>query len=583
MKKHPAARYLARILLLLISAFLLFQASSLQIRRVHARQDGTPTTEATLEATATLPTEEIQPAATNTAEAETATEPPASVEATAASQQTNTPPPTSESADTAAPAILHHVVPLPGEYAPDEVLVRFKNATSEKEILQCLSGSGAALISTIESLGIAVVQVPRGKVSESVAAISSCSGVRYAEPNYAVIMTNTLPADPHWGWQYGMVIIHAPQGWDYSTGSAAVTIAILDTGVDLGHLDFAGKFVPGYDFVNNDNNPQDDNGHGTLVAGIAAATGNNGVGVAGVSWGARIMPIKVLDSSGDGFLADVADGIQWAADSGAQVINISLASDSPSLTLQDAVNYAYGKGVTLVAAAGNDGGVIDYPAQYSNVIAVGAVDGAYNRAAFSNFGPELDLVAPGINIYSTTIGGYMSESGTSMSAPFVSGLAAILRGYPGGASPDAIASILKSTARDLGVSGVDDLYGYGIIQMDRAIQTFYPASNSNLAGNQTRNYFSVPAPTWTFSPSPSPSPSPTATNTETPTATYTPVTPPSQQATSEANVPPISQSRETASSLVLPSLGLGLISLGTGMFVAGRRRVNRRWTNGRGR
>ena len=122
-------------------------------------------------------------------------------------------------------------------------------------------------------------------------------------------IADTIPSDPNWSLQYGLVNIRAPQGWDYSTGSAAVTIAIIDSGVDLSHADLAAKIVPGYDFVNGDSIPQDDNGHGTHVAGIAAASGNNGIGVAGVSWGARIMPVKVLNAGGNGSFADVAAGI----------------------------------------------------------------------------------------------------------------------------------------------------------------------------------------------------------------------------------------------------------------------------------
>ncbi len=365
---------------------------------------------------------------------------------------------------------------LSGQYVPDEVVVRFrKNATAEK-IQQCLSSAGASILSSIEELKVLVVNVPSGMVAEAISVLSTCPEVRYAEPNYLAFIADTIPSDPNWILQYGLISIRAPQGWDYSTGSSAVTIAIIDSGVDLNHPDLVGKIVAGYDFVNNDAIAQDDNGHGTHVAGIAAASANNGYGVVGVSWGARIMPVKVLNAGGGGSFADVADGIIWAADHGAQVINLSLGGASSSTVLQDAVNYAYGKGVILIAAAGNTGsGTVLYPARYPNVIAVGAVDNTNNHTGFSNFGPELDLVAPGASIYSSVIGGYGYKSGTSMAAPFVAGLAAILRGYPAGSSPDAIAFEMESTALDLGVSGVDNLYGYGLIQMDSAIRLVYEA------------------------------------------------------------------------------------------------------------
>ena len=144
------------------------------------------------------------------------------------------------------------------------------------------------------------------------------------EPDYPVQALDTFPNDPSFASQYALTAIHAPQGWDISTGSSSVTIAILDSGVDLNHLDLAGKILQGYDFVNNDNVPFDDYGHGTHVAGIAAALGNNGLGIAGVSWGARILPVKILDASGNGSYSNVATGIIWATDQGAQIINMSL-------------------------------------------------------------------------------------------------------------------------------------------------------------------------------------------------------------------------------------------------------------------
>lgn len=370
------------------------------------------------------------------------------------------------------------VVPVPsviliGEYAPTEVLVRFRNFSTEENRLRCLSASKAEMINSIENLNVWLVQVPFGQVAESIAAFSRCPEVRYAEPNYAVSISETVPGDPDWVLQYGLISLRAPQGWDYSTGSEAVTIAILDTGVDLNHLDLAGKIVPGYDFVNHDALAQDDNGHGTHVAGIAAASGNNGIGVVGVSWGARIMPVKVLNAGGNGSFATLAEGIAWAADHGAQIVNLSLGGASPSAVLEEAVNYAVGKGVVLVAAAGNTGSnFVLYPARYPNVIAVGAVDAANNRMGISNYGPELDLVAPGASIYSTLIGGYGYKGGTSMAAPYVSGLAAILYGM--NSSPAAITAEMETTTLDLGAAGFDVYYGFGLIQMDRALRLALP-------------------------------------------------------------------------------------------------------------
>ena len=382
----------------------------------------------------------------------------------------------------------------PAAFAPDEVLVRFDPATPIYALEQCLKSANAIRERRIAELNVSQLKVPTGRTAEAIASLKACPGVLYAEPNDDVSAADTLPADPGWSNQYGLAAIHAPQGWDLSSGSSTVTIAIVDSGVDLTHVDLADKIVPGYDFVNNDSIPQDDYGHGTHVAGIAAAITDNNVGIAGVSWGARIMPVKVLNASGNGSFANVAAGIVWAADNGARVINLSLGGNTPSSTLQDAVNYAYARGVIIVAAAGNSAGnSAFYPASYPHVIAVAATDSSNHHASFSNSGPDIAVAAPGVSIYSTMIGntyGYLS--GTSMAAPFVAGLAAILRGLPGDNSPDQIAQRLETSALDLGTPGRDDYYGYGLIQMDAAIKSAFSLS-INKSGNGGGTVTSVPA------------------------------------------------------------------------------------------
>jgi subtilisin family serine protease len=282
------------------------------------------------------------------------------------------------------------------------------------------------------------------------------------------------------------------------------------------------------------------------------------------------MPVKVLNAGGNGSFADVAAGITWSADHGTQVINLSVGGASPSAVLQDAVNYAYGKGVLLVAAAGNTGsGVILYPARYPNVIAVGAVDNTNNHAGFSNFGPELDLAAPGASIYSTVIGGYGYLSGTSMAAPYVSGLAAILRGYPAGFSPDAIEWVMESTALDLGAAGRDNLYGYGLIQMDAALKLVLPPTQALIPAGG-RNLFT---PTFIV----------TVTNTNTALAspTNTPALlplaiQPTASGTSEVQAVPTHQGQQVRiqdlPSWQLPCAGLTFLFAGLLLLWAARRR-----------
>ncbi len=366
-------------------------------------------------------------------------------------------------------------VPVPaifsaGVYAPNELVVRFKASTSEKRIETCFQGIDIQILSEIEVLRVLVLKVVSGDIRNAFDHILDCAGVLYVEPNFLLQAAETIPSDPDWGLQYGLINIRAPQGWDLSTGSTSVTIAIVDTGVDYAHPDLAGKLVAGYDFVNDDNNPQDDNGHGTHVAGIAAASSNNGAGIAGVSWGARIMPVKVLNASGGGTYANAAEGTIWAVDHGAQVINLSLGGTGPSSILADAINYAHSRGAVIVAAAGNTGSnFVLYPARYPNVIAVARTNSA-NHWDGSSYGPEVDLSAPGTQIYSTAIGGYSFRSGSSMSTGFVSGLAAILMGIPGNASPDLIEAQMESTALDIEFTGWDEYTGAGLIQMDAAMQ-----------------------------------------------------------------------------------------------------------------
>lgn len=422
------------------------------------------------------------------------------------------------------------------EYISGEILVQVAPTSSLVELYAYVDQVGAEIVSEIPELGVVEVVFPDGDIEGHVLAMRSLDSVQYAEPNYFTTFVETYPNDPGWSNQYSLLNIQAPLGWDMTTGSPNVTIAILDTGVDLTHPDLSSKLVPGYDILNNDNDPSDDHGHGTHVAGIAAAVTDNHTGVAGASWGAQIMPVKVLNSSGSGTYANLAAGIVWAADHGAQIINLSLGGSFRSPILEDAVNYAYSQGVVQVAAAGNSGiGSVLYPGSYAHVVAVGATDANNDRAGFSNYGPELELVAPGVSIYSTSIGSvYGNRSGTSMAAPLVSGLAAILAGMSRPYTPELIFYEMASTALDLGSPGRDIYYGYGLIQMDAAIRSALPTStptslpqiqqpsedDSRQGENEKR-----------ASPTNTPPLRPSATFTATPTATASPTLSPTATST----------------------------------------------------
>ncbi len=299
--------------------------------------------------------------------------------------------------------------------------------------------------------------------------------VEYAEPNF-ILMQNevTAPNDLLYqeNYQWNLPAIGTEEGWNITKGKEQIEIAIIDTGVDLDHPELSKRIVPGYNVINEKREPDDDNGHGTHVAGIIASETNNREGVAGMTWFSKIMPVKAMGAKGYGTTFDIAKGIVWAVDHGADVINMSLGNYQPSKVLEEAVRYAYDKNVVMVSAAGNDGSnQPTYPSAYPEVLSVAAVDYNGNRANFSNYGDYIDIAAPGVNIPSTFFNSqYAALSGTSMAAPHVAGLAALIKS----ASPDLkssqVINIIKSSAIDLGDQGKDIEYGNGLIDVNSALQ-----------------------------------------------------------------------------------------------------------------
>jgi subtilisin family serine protease len=303
--------------------------------------------------------------------------------------------------------------------------------------------------------------------------------VSYAEPDFTG-RGALLPNDPSFGQQWNLyntgqeggqpgADIDAPMAWDITTGSDAIILAVIDSGADLDHPDLVGRLVPGYDFVNNDATPQDDHGHGTHVAGIAAATANNAVGVSGVCWQCRIMPLKALNFLNWGNYSWWAAALEYAVDHGARAINMSMGGSSPSSTLYNAIRYAYEAGVPVSAAMMNDGDTsVYYPAAYAETIAVGATDRYDFRAPFSNYGSHIDLAAPGDAILSTVWNDhYAVWSGTSMAAPHVTGVIGLLYSLKPGYTLAEIRTVLNRTADDQVGSiyedtpGWDPYFGYG--------------------------------------------------------------------------------------------------------------------------
>ena len=358
-----------------------------------------------------------------------------------------------------------------------------------------------------------VVKVPSGKVGEYMDLYAQSSAdIEYVEPNY-IATKSWVPNDSFYGYQWNFDNaafggIGAEEAWQTlgapGTPGEGAVVAIVDTGVAYEDVIVAGKhyyrapdladtcFVQGYDFVNSDTHPNDDDSHGTHVAGTIAQNTNNAAGVAGLAFKTCIMPVKVLDKNGSGTYANVAAGIRYAADNGARVINLSLGGPVPGQVIQDAVAYAYNKGVTVVAASGNENGAVGYPAAYDQyVIAVGATRYDEMRAPYSNFGPNLDIVAPGGDtgvdqngdgygdgILQQTFNpttkqlnafGYYFFQGTSMATPHVAGAAAILIGNNVAMTPDDVRAALETTAEDLGTPGFDNQFGHGLLNLSAAL------------------------------------------------------------------------------------------------------------------
>lgn len=311
--------------------------------------------------------------------------------------------------------------------------------------------------------------------------LSMIPGFLGVEPNYTMTTCALVnPNDPYYNQQWNLNLMNLPLAWSITTGTDIITIAVIDTGVDFSHEDLSGIFVNGYDFVEKDYDPQDEDGHGTHVVGIIAALTNNNKGVAGVSWGQRvkIMPLKIIGRDGSGTDFDFAKAVIYAVDRGAKIINVSLGASGSSSLAYAVVRYARQNDVVMICAAGNENGPVNYPAAYPETIAVGAVTANVTRASYSNFGPQLDIVAPGGDeqarilstypVYLYPYAKYFGMAGTSMAAPHVTGLIALMISQ-GIVGVENIRNVLRRTAIDLGPSGYDIYYGAGLVDAYGAV------------------------------------------------------------------------------------------------------------------
>lgn len=397
-------------------------------------------------------------------------------------------------------------------YVPGEVIVRFRLDIQTADIESVLARVDGKIKYTAKSGDFHVIELPDGMtVDEAIHYFSAQDGVRLVEPNYLRYL-HFKPNDPYYSYQWHFKQIDMESAWDISTSDPSVVVAVVDTGVAYENYgaftkapDLVGtSFVPGYDFVDNDAHPNDEGGdgfgHGTFVAGVIAQSTNNGLGVAGMAFSVSIMPIRACNRYGLCPVSLVADGIKWAVDHGADVINVSLGGPSGSQVEADAVAYAYNNGAVVVASAGNSAddadftGDVDYPSRYPQVLSVGATRYDETRSYYSNYGPNLDVVAPGGDVtvdqnsdgygdgvlQNTFSGentdpgywndfGYWFGQGTSFSAPHASALAALLVSKGLRDVPGVVFDVIRYSARDVGVAGRDNTYGYGIIDPVHAL------------------------------------------------------------------------------------------------------------------
>ncbi len=314
---------------------------------------------------------------------------------------------------------------------------------------------------------------PAGGVSPSawVGRWSAADEVEYIQMNHNVSVSME-PNDPLYSGQNYLKQIRAEQAWDIKRDFPMI-IALVDTGVDLKHPDLKDNLVPGVNLVYPDQAPQDDNGHGTSVAGVLAAIGDNKEGVAGVVWHTRIMPIKALEADGQGDEDKLGEGIRYAVDHGAKIVVLSVGLYQYSPYLKEVVDYAESKGVLLVAASGNEGKEVKYPAAFSTVLGVGGVTGGNKLEPESNYGSEIDVVAP-FTVFSTALGGgYASNKGTSMAAPQVAGVAALVWSKYPWMKPHQVRNMIRQSAEDIGDKVWDPGTGYGLLRADRAMSMTY--------------------------------------------------------------------------------------------------------------
>jgi subtilisin family serine protease len=395
--------------------------------------------------------------------------------------------------ETPVPPTDHRV-----RYDPGRLTVTFKRGATRPAIDRVFDRAGVTPERAIPPIRAFLVRVAPSHRAAALASVNDSRLVASAEREPFVHSFAITPDDDDWPQQWGLRLAGFPDAWSVTRGSSRVVVAVLDTGVDRSHPELREALVPGYDFVNGDPDPNDDHGHGTPVAGIIGARGNNHTGVAGICWSCSIMPVKVLDSEGVGLDTVIAAGIVWAVDHGARVINLSLGGPGNTEDLENAIAYAVQKNAVVVAAAGNNGTTEqNFPGASPLAVSVAGTNAADRRYSWSNYGSWVHVAAPGCNFAPVRDGRDAVFCGTSAATPIVSGLAGLALSANPNATPAQVAEALQRTAVPL-----PGVVQSGRIQAGRALSLINgPAAAPNLrtalfsgtiqAGADTR-IFSLP-------------------------------------------------------------------------------------------
>ncbi|MGH9722028.1 MAG: S8 family serine peptidase [Bryobacteraceae bacterium] len=362
------------------------------------------------------------------------------------------------------------------------LLVQARAGAAAGSVDQALARHGAGVEKHHGQIRVTVLRVPEGQADRIKDSLAGTGLFNFVERD-GLARGSSVPNDPGFSSEWHLSKVQGPQAWDITTGASSVKIAIVDSGVDANHADLAGRVAAGWSFLSGNSNTADVLGHGTAVAGVAAASSNNATGVAGITWQNPIMPLVVLNSSDYASYSNIANAIIYAADHGARIINVSIGGSSSSSTLQSAVDYAWARGAVVFASAMNNSTSTPYyPAACDKVIAVSATTSTDGLASFSNFGTWIDLSAPGASIFTTMNGGgYGYWNGTSFASPLTAGIAALALSKNPALGAAALVSLLQQNSDDLGSAGFDSSFGWGRVNAYRAVV----AAQNSLASDLT--------------------------------------------------------------------------------------------------